>query len=309
MRKHINVRTVCALAAILFSNIAWSAESANNEGSTVSEISAYVQYVPERNDDIAWENDLVAFRAYGPAARNMPENSGIDAWMKYVSYPVVEKRYKQHLSENKSYHEDWGDGYDIYHVGSSAGVGNEALWIDGQRIGLETWKSYEIISQSREAVVFELTHEIEIKGVTYKLRKKISLALGSQLFNVVSTFTKDGMVAKNMSVAIGVSTHDESASALFEPKKGYIATWERLSDNFGIGTGVLVKPERVLKSKTILSDGVKDAGHALFIVNTDQDGRVEYMSGFAWQRAGVITSHKQWMEYLGGYKVKWAGPN
>ena len=32
----------------------------------------YARFVPEREDDFAWENDLVAFRAYGPAMRRRP---------------------------------------------------------------------------------------------------------------------------------------------------------------------------------------------------------------------------------------------
>ena len=35
------------------------------------EISTYSRFVPERTDDYAWENDLVAFRTYGPTAEQM----------------------------------------------------------------------------------------------------------------------------------------------------------------------------------------------------------------------------------------------
>ena len=44
--------------------------------------------MPERLDDFAWENDLVAFRAYGSAIRRTkgPEDSGIDCWLKRVRY-------------------------------------------------------------------------------------------------------------------------------------------------------------------------------------------------------------------------------
>ncbi|MEY3896376.1 MAG: hypothetical protein RLZZ214_1896, partial [Verrucomicrobiota bacterium] len=45
---------------------------------------AFARFVPERSDDFAWENDLVAFRTYGPALRPGPENSGIDCWFKRV---------------------------------------------------------------------------------------------------------------------------------------------------------------------------------------------------------------------------------
>ena len=46
----------------------------------------HVRFVPERKDDFAWENDLIAFRAYGPALRYFPEDSGFDAWPKRVPW-------------------------------------------------------------------------------------------------------------------------------------------------------------------------------------------------------------------------------
>jgi len=49
----------------------------------------FCRFVPERADDFAWENDQIAFRAYGPAARNKPENSGFDCWLKRVDYPMA----------------------------------------------------------------------------------------------------------------------------------------------------------------------------------------------------------------------------
>jgi len=50
---------------------------------------AHVKFVPERIHDIAWENDRVAFRRYGPEAQRRTDTkepggtltSGIDAWL------------------------------------------------------------------------------------------------------------------------------------------------------------------------------------------------------------------------------------
>ena len=59
----------------------------------------YSRFVPERTDDYAWENNRVAFRTYGPTAQKMKEDgtpggtlsSGIDAWLKKVEYPIINK--------------------------------------------------------------------------------------------------------------------------------------------------------------------------------------------------------------------------
>ena len=44
------------------------------------------RFVRERNDDFAWENDLVAHRVYGPALETAKKeplvSSGIDVWVK-----------------------------------------------------------------------------------------------------------------------------------------------------------------------------------------------------------------------------------
>ena len=61
------------------------------------------RYYPERLDDVAWENDLVAFRAYGPALQQRGERGfGYDVFTKYnTTEPVVEARYANEVSKEK----------------------------------------------------------------------------------------------------------------------------------------------------------------------------------------------------------------
>ena len=98
----------------------------------------YSRFVPERTDDYAWENNKVAFRTYGPVAQKMVEDSvpggtlssGIDAWLKRVEYPIINKWYKKYVSGTGTYHEDTGEGLDNFHVGSSRGIGGIAKKVD-----------------------------------------------------------------------------------------------------------------------------------------------------------------------------------
>ena len=55
---------------------------------------------PERLDDVAWENDRAAYRAYGPALQEKGERAfGYDIWTKYnTTEPVVEARYAGELN-------------------------------------------------------------------------------------------------------------------------------------------------------------------------------------------------------------------
>ena len=84
---------------------------------------------PERLDDLAWENDRVAFRAYGPALQATGERGyGYDLLAKRgTDLPVLEERYALHLTQNISYHEDHGNGMDCYAVGPTLGGGTTAL--------------------------------------------------------------------------------------------------------------------------------------------------------------------------------------
>lgn len=78
------------------------------------EQSVYGRKYPERMDDVAWENDRVAFRTYGPALQASGERAfGYDIWLKRVSGLVMEDRYQKELTQSISYHEDHGNG-EIY---------------------------------------------------------------------------------------------------------------------------------------------------------------------------------------------------
>ena len=109
------------------------------------------RHYPERMDDIAWENDKAAYRAYGPALEASGERAwGYDVFTKSVSEPVVEMRYARELDPQArakisawrkegrkeqadslaqaiSYHVDHGNGMDCYSVGPTLGGGTAAL--------------------------------------------------------------------------------------------------------------------------------------------------------------------------------------
>ncbi len=127
------------------------------------------RYYPERVDDVAWENDLVAFRAYGPALQATGERAfGYDVWTKYnTTEPVVEARYASELNpETKakidelkktdpkaaselyrsvSYHVDHGNGLDCYKVGPTLGGGTAALMVDDEIVYPYCYATQEIL--------------------------------------------------------------------------------------------------------------------------------------------------------------------
>jgi hypothetical protein len=255
----------------------------------------FCRFVPERLDDFAWENDKIAFRAYGPALREGAEDSGIDCWLKRVETPIINKWYRE-AQEGKSYHVDHGEGNDPYHVGSSRGCGGLGLWIDEALITSDTYTHWEIIQCEPEKSVFVLSYEYNVGDDVYKEQKQISIRLGERLFDVAATFTKNGKPAAGLPIAIGITTHGGKATASSDVSKGWMACWEVIEGG-GLGTGVVMNPAAIAEYRLIESEE-KDLGHALLITKTDGAGQVKYRAGYGWEKAGEITTPEAWNDYL-----------
>jgi len=253
------------------------------------------RFVPERADDFAWENDKIAFRAYGPALKASAEDSGFDCWLKRVDYPIIDKWYKEN-AEGKSYHTDHGEGYDPYKVGASRGCGGLALWMDGKMIPANVFTEWKIIKCEPEESIFVLTYEWKHGEDTYKEDKQISIKLGDRLFKSTSTFWKNGKVAVDLPIAIGLVRHHKTDVVSKDLSKGWMSIWEPMDDS-ELGTGVVMDPKRIDEFKLIESK-TKDKSHALLITKTDAKGRVEYHAGYGWEKAGEIKTAEDWEAYL-----------
>lgn len=261
----------------------------------------FARFVPERADDFAWENDLVAFRAYGPAIRPgakkpkpTDEDSGIDIWCKRVAYPIVDKWYANEKI-GLSYHADHGEGMDLYKVGGSRGCGGTAIWKDGKMIVGGPYKTWKIISSEREKTVFELTYLYDVDGEKIQEVKRITIVLGEQGFRSESTFTKDGKPAA-LDIAIGVTTHEGKGKPTINAAQGWMSVWEN-AGGAGLGTGVVMAPSQIAKMSVDQPADSKDS-HALIIARTDAAGKVVHWTGYGWAKAGVITTAEQWEAYL-----------
>jgi hypothetical protein len=244
--------------------------------------------VPERLDDFAWENDLIAFRAYGPAiVRNKGlEDSGIDCWLKRVKHPIIDGWYKR-----GDYHIDRGEGCDPYHVGASRGCGGTALWRDGRLITSGPFKTWEIVSRKPERSEFILTYEYSLDGKVVMEMKRITIELSKRLFRSESTFTQDGKPFQT-EVAVGITTHDGKASVRLNPSAGWMTCWENIEGS-GLGTGVVIDPRFKAQMREI-KDPAKDRSHALAILKTDPAGKIVFFAGYGWEKAGGITSETEW---------------
>ena len=100
----------------------------------------------------------------------------------------------------------------------------------------------------------------------------------------------------SLPIAIGLSTHDGKAQVFSNTDTGRISTWEVMED-VGVGTGALMSPEHTQEIVHIPSEE-KDVSHIWLITATDEDGKISFSAGFAWEAAGEITSADQWNDYL-----------
>jgi rhamnogalacturonyl hydrolase YesR len=261
--------------------------------------------VPERSDDFAFENDKVAFRVYGPALKDSAENNGTDCWLKRVSTPVINKWYSEHM-QGKSYHVDHGEGYDPYHVGSSLGCGGLALWQPQDADPLSqpnVYSDFKVIEKSPQQVVFELVYywpEQNIQEV-----KRITLVQGSQLYQAQSQFTQNGK-AIQLQVAVGITTHDGKALVDVSDDSQIVSSWEKIDDSH-VGTAVIL-PKRYSGRFVPQTSDKKDRNNAVLVTRTDEQGKLSYYAGFAWQKAGDITSYFDWKSYLTDYLGEPATP-
>ncbi|MDR0352472.1 MAG: glycoside hydrolase family 88 protein [Opitutaceae bacterium] len=260
----------------------------------------FARHVPERKGDFAWENDRVAFRAYGPPLKKGAEDSGIDCWFKRVDYPVIDKWYGD-AARGKSYHKDHGEGYDPYHVGSSRGCGGLALWHEGRMVLSNVYNRWEKISDEPDRTVFRLYYSYDLGGRKIDEAKTITIQAGSQLFRVDADFSEAGKPLRGQEIAIGVTTHDGKARATLAPAAGWMSCWETI-DGAGVGTGVVIAPSRVIRMFEMSADR-RDSGHAIALVKTDDTGRVSYHAGFAWTRAGRIPDAAAWNRHLAEYST------
>lgn len=265
------------------------------------------RFVPERSDDFAWENDLVAFRTYGPALRPGPENSGIDCWFKRVPYPVIDKWYMEDRLKlpygkvNKPYHDDQGEGYDVFHVGDSRGCGGISVWKDGALHNSDTFIAHRVIENTPERVAFELDYASDLNGKILRETKRITLIMGQRLFQSDSRFTLDGKPAAKLEVAIGLSPQVAGTEPVFSPKTGTMMLWEKF-DGYGLGTGVVIDPARVVKMMS--HTDAESHTQALCLAQTDADGTIRWFSGFGWEGQGDITTSEKWISYLKTFAAK-----
>ncbi len=252
-------------------------------------VKTYARYIPERKDDFAWENDKIAFRAYGKALEHTNEDAyGLDVWVKRTDRMVLNERYKRN-----EYHIDHGDGMDYYHVGYSLGAGNMAPYVNDSIYYSANYRQWKVLDNGPLRSTFQLIYESwNAGGTMVKVTKTISLDAGSQLNKIENVYSFDS--EKPLPVVVGIIKRPEAGTITLNEQQGIMGYWEPVHGQDGT-TGVAallttpVSNMMVTKKQILAKTEVKN--------NTP----IIYYAGASWDKAGKITDAEQWFSYLNNF--------
>ena len=292
---------------------------------------------PERMDEMAWENDLVAFRAYGPALQAKGERGfGYDLFTKYnTTEPILEAMYAKELnketrakiaelkktdpkaaaelSRERSYHIDHGYGMDCYAVGPTLGAGVAALMVNDSIIYPWCYKNQEILDNGplRFTVKLEFT-PLTVKGDSTVVESRlITLDAGSHLNRTAVSYSN---LKETLPIVAGIVLHEPDGAVVADAANGYITYVDPTTgpDNGKIFMGAAV-PTVVKDAKTVLfSEQEKKErnnadGHVLAVSDYEPGSEYVYYWGFAWDKADIKTADA-WNRYMADFAQKVRNP-
>ncbi len=292
---------------------------------------------PERMDDMAWENDLVAFRAYGPALQAKGERGfGYDLFTKYnTTEPILEAMYAKELnketrakiaelkktdpkaaaelSRERSYHIDHGYGMDCYAVGPTLGAGVAALMVNDSIIYPWCYKNQEILDNGplRFTVKLEFT-PLTVKGDSTVVETRlITLDAGSHLNRTAVSYSN---LKETLPIVAGIVLHEPDGAVVADAANGYITYVDPTTgpDNGKIFMGAAV-PTVVKDAKNVLfSEQEKKErnnadGHVLAVSDYEPGSEYVYYWGFAWDKADIKTADA-WNRYMADFAQKVRNP-
>lgn len=262
---------------------------------------AYGRFVRERFDDFTWENDRVAHRTYGKALitwKGEPlTSSSIDIWSKRTEKMVINDWY---MVDN--YHADHGEGLDAYSAGPTRGCGGNGIWSNNQLYIPTNFVDSRVLTNGPIRVMFELVYEpFDVNGVKVSQVLRVSLDAGSQLNHFRASYQAPAGGSDSLALAVGLKkVKDEQKQ--FNAERGWLAIWEPMTGNLGMqGLAIVVDPRAVDKL-------AEDKLNHLVVLKPGITAPVSYWAGFAWDRAGKITSAESWNAYVDQFAERLRSP-
>jgi hypothetical protein len=245
---------------------------------------------PERWDDIAFENDRIGFRLYGPALQKHGEKGyGYDLWVKRTTELVLGELYRN--DPRLSFHLDYGKGVDCFAVGPTLGCGTPAMLQNGEIRFPWCYETYKILDKGPLRFTVQVDFPTTADGITE--HRILSLDKGSNF--VESTVWYEGL-KRPTDVLAGFPVRSAGAETLVK------------GDNYIQYADPTIEPERyqtqvyvalLFPDQTVDIDVVQQ--HGVGILRRYTSGqRFHYFIGAAWSEFDV-RSQAEWQCRINGF--------
>lgn len=250
----------------------------------------------ERLDDIAFENDRIGFRLYGPALQRKGEKGfGHDVWVKRTPELVLEELYRN--DPRLSFHLDYGKALDCYGVGPTLGCGTPCRLRDGKIVYPWCYETYSILDKGPLRFTVQVNFA-PVNGITE--HRILSLDKGSNFCE--ATVWYNG-VSKPIDIAAGLAIRPADPTTVVIGKD-YVHYADPTVDpdrhQFQIYSALLF-PDTEVDIKQMES-------HALGILRKYQDGQhFHYFFGAAWSEFDV-RSQAEWQLRIEGFMASQRHP-
>ena len=277
------------------------------------QMKAHGRFVRERFDDFAWENDRIAHRMYGKALETWAGeplvSSSVDIWSKRTTRMVVDDWYMMdtYAGTGGNYHIDKGEGCDDYSAGATRGNGATGFWANNQLWVSSNFVDSRIAANGPIRVMFELVYDaFDVNGAKVSEVKRVTLDAGSQMDHYQSTFKPQGS-SEPLVCAIGLKKV-RGDQRLSDTNLNWLAIWEPMEQPRTATEKMGMQGVAAIVDAKAFDKQAEDRQNNLMLANVGADNTVYYWAGFAWDKAGVITTPEAWKKYVDEFAQGLASP-
>lgn len=277
---------------------------------------------PNREDDLAWENDKNAWRLYGPKMKGKGVN-GYDVFTKNVQYPIQDFLYNGELTsygineqlkkkgrggewneihKGYTYHRDHGKGMDAYTVGATLGAGANALLVDGQLQLSDAFSQADIMDNGP----LRFTVRLQIGDNEVRV---LSQDRGTHLAKAQVTYNS---VPEKASIVAGIVVHKDNPTEYTTNKKDNFLTYaDNISSpetqNGQLYIGCLFTDKVAIKYQALPQEKNSGVGHVMAISPYQAGQTFTYYTGTAWSKNDV-PNMAVWQALMSGYSQALKNP-
>lgn len=302
-------------------------------------VTACGRLYPERLDDMAWENDCIGYRAYGPALQAKGEKGfGYDIFTKSIKTPILTYRYALELNKEYrreivrlkqlgqrikadslshaiSYHRDHGNGMDCYAVGPTLGCATTALYVDSTIVYPYCFKKYHILDNGPLRFTVKLSYNPSVvRGDSNVIETRlIKLDKGSPLNKTLITYKN---LHQSIDLLTGIVIHPQNPQGYtYNLQKKYIiyadSTEDAHNNNGVIYIGAVFPGKLKTAGVKLFSEKEKmergALGHVMAISKYSPNKKFVYYWGAGWSKYG-FPDVNAWKQYIEDFSSKIINP-